>query len=720
MARKLALAAAAAGLWALSGAAWASGDGGCYASWKLFEPARTCFSRAVIAPGNDTRVNLLFLLRGSMEQGAETYPKQGWNSEGFGQTFFDWNQMRAAFYPSSNAAPADDRPSYYGSRCASLTAGGAAFVAAMAAARRLPAAERASLVAARARLEKVCANGEEARYAVYRRNAGGEVAAVPPLPDWPANIASAPGKAFLGYLQASDAFYGERWEEARGAFGGLVKAPDPWVAETASYMLARIELNAAMANAFDQYGSFDGIEKVDQQAVGRAAAGLAAYLKAWPNGRYAASAEGLKRRVLWLSGNGEAMAAEYVRLLGAVPASGESAAQLVEEIDNRLLFPFGEDSTAAARGPLLLAIADLAQMRYDPPAEGYEGSSAKLTAAALNAQQAAFAGQPELYGFLQASHAFHVAKDYRRVLQLIPDDARRSAYAPLSFSRQMLRGMALAQLGDRNEAGFWLELLGGAGGLWQRPTAELALAMNYERSGKLAAVFSKGSPISDSDIRMILLSNSAGPDILRAEALDRSRPLSERTVALHTLLSKALSYGDYARFLTNAAIRLPALGADGAERASAAAQQLPAFVSGKWAEDYACPALADTARKLSANPQDSSARLCLGEFWRLNDFDPVDWGEGRPEKDELGGAVDDYPGKAMTRASLYDAVIADPRAPAADKAYALYRAINCYGPSGYNGCGGADATKPQRRAWFQRLKRDYAASPWSRKQSIYW
>ena len=53
-------------------------------------------------------------------------------------------------------------------------------------------------------------------------------------------------------------------------------------------------------------------------------------------------------------------------------------------------------------------------------------------------------------------------------------------------------------------------------------------------------------------------------------------------------------------------------------------------------------------------------------------------------------------------------------------AYALYRAVNCYAPSGNNQCGGADVPQEQRRAWFQQLKRDYAGSQWAQKLRYYW
>ena len=131
-------------------------------------------------------------------------------------------------------------------------------------------------------------------------------------------------------------------------------------------------------------------------------------------------------------------------------------------------------------------------------------------------------------------------------------------------------------------------------------------------------------------------------------------------------------------------------------------------------------ALRSTATSLARNPGDPGALLCLGEFYRLNGFDYFMAEEGRPEEDELAGAADEFGGEIVARQSLYQRVIADPRTSASDRAYALYRAVWCYGPSGNNSCGGEDVPVSQRKAWFQRLKRKYPASPWARDLKYYW
>ena len=104
---------------------------------------------------------------------------------------------------------------------------------------------------------------------------------------------------------------------------------------------------------------------------------------------------------------------------------------------------------------------------------------------------------------------------------------------------------------------------------------------------------------------------------------------------------------------------------------------------------------------------------------RVNGFDDFAL-DSQPAKDELGGTVSLFPGPAFSRLELYKAIIADAAAPAPDKAYALYRAVNCYAPSGNNTCGGVEVPTAQRKAWFLRLNKDYPTSHWAQDQRYYW
>ncbi len=693
----------AAGLLAASSAALACSDSSCYPSWKLFAGGSSCENRGFLSPGNDTRTNLLFLLRdrGGASSAGAAYPEQSYDASGYGHTFLNPAMQRAAFYP----APAGSaEAASYPSRCAGYSAGSAALAAAMQANAGLPAGERNALLAARAAAEAVC-NGSNEQ--------AGEAFASPP-------VSSTAGREFLSYMQAAHAFYGEHWAGARAGYAAGAKASDPWVRETASYMLARVDFAAAQAAAFGEYGDYEPA-KVDAALAARGQAALVSYLKTWPAGRYAASVQGLVRRGLWLAGDYAGLSAEYARQLDSVKVTDPAAADLVQEIDNKLLFNSAAGQSEP-RSVLLTATRDLLAMRAETDENGKVYQAPTLTAADLAAQAPLFAGAPELYGFLQANHAFYIGNDYRKVLQLVPDAAKQTSYSNLAFSRQVLRGQALAALGDRNEGGFWQQLLGGATGLWQRPTAELGLAMNWERSGKLADVFAPGSPIRETMIRRQLLIHSASPAILRTAAADRARPQYEGDLATLVLLYKDLSRGSYSAFGTDRALVRSNADTQSGLWYIAEQEALPlgVFSKGKWSDGYVCPAIEVTARTLAANPQAVGARLCLGDFWRLNGFDSFTEADVLNKRDELGGAANLFPGSPLARGDVYQSVIADPAAAGADKAYALYRAVQCYAPGGNNSCGGKEVSKAQRKGWFDRLKRDYPTSTWAKKSRFFW
>ena len=66
----------AAALFIASAPLRASGDFGCYPAWKLASTSYDCAGRAVLTPGNDSRLNLFLLLRslaGTSDAGL-TYP----------------------------------------------------------------------------------------------------------------------------------------------------------------------------------------------------------------------------------------------------------------------------------------------------------------------------------------------------------------------------------------------------------------------------------------------------------------------------------------------------------------------------------------------------------------------------------------------------------------------------------------------------------------------
>jgi hypothetical protein len=500
-------------------------------------------------------------------------------------------------------------------------------------------------------------------------------------------------------------------------------------------MVGRTLLNRAIQRAIDEYGSLADVDKRDLAATAAAGTAFDAYLKTYPNGRYVASAEGLLRRVHWLAGDEAALAADYGRQLssrarfpGAFPAVA-----LVNEIDTKL--PLPTNKPAAVRDPVLLAVVDLHRMRTEEDSSAREWCCGPpITKAEIERQRPLFGGNTELYDYVRAAEAYFVRDDPGEVLQIIPDAARQQRFTYLEFSRQMLRGMALDALGDRNARGFWLSLFPAATQPYQREAVELALALHDEHSGRLDLVFAPGSLVRHPVMRELLLEHIAGPDILRRQASRAEVPQQEREVALYMLLSKELRRGFYRDFIEDLKLLPADARADtyfgGAMsydvRWSPDPERPPLGKFGPPAKlgDFGCPALAVTAAQLAADSQAIRPRLCLAEFFRNNDFDGFNawYGFDEPVKD--GGLASSKPlfppGTPYARLEVYKAIIADPRASADDTALALNRAVRCYAPGGNNSCSGTEVELAQRRAWYFRLKREYPQSRWARDLKYYW
>lgn len=684
-------------------ALWACADSSCYPGWQLGALEYDCAGRALISPGNDTRINLIMLMQSIQPgQGLPAEAKVDANDPQFGKVFLSWEGLRSSLWPEPDVAEAAE---YDENKCWEAMEGSADFLEALAADKAVPAGERAALTTLRATAG--CHDGA-----------------------WnDAAFTSQQGRTFLAYLKAADAFHKADYAAAEAGFAALARSGNPWIAETARYMPIRIGLRRAAATSLDEWGDFAGPEKVDRAALASAAKAIDAYLAAYPKGRYVDSAQGLKRRVAWMGGDTDTLVGAYEALLKSTPASSVDAAYLAEEIDRKLLDREDASAVVAKQGkaPLLLALADMKRMRpvYDGPAVG-------LSAATLAAHKPQLSGYPDLYGLLEATRITYAGENAKPILSIVPDAARAKGMTPLAFSRQFVRGQALSALRDPNEAGFWRELIGAASPFHQRPLAELGLALRWQRDGRVDQVFAPGSPVQEQSIREVLLQTIASPAILRASAADASRPGHERDVARFALLHKDLTRGAFADFTRDVALVPSGANTDGGLWSFARQEQVPVglFTKGQWSDGFACPAIAQTAATLARNPADQRARLCLGDFWRLNGFDDFALHAPGDGANVLGKGPDHFPGKAMYRDAIYAAIIADKSAPADLRAYALFRAVRCYAPSGYNGCAGPARTTAEleaaqvplavRKGWYDELKKRYPQSQWAKALRFYW
>ncbi|MGB5078820.1 MAG: hypothetical protein WBO17_15175 [Sphingorhabdus sp.] len=697
-------------LFCWTGSADASADSTCYPKWKVKHTDLTgCSSMAILSPGNDSRVNLLMLLQDRHEKvgpaGRYGYdiPERRGDAEPFGYSVF-----ATALAPPATGTENEEAASFpWGTRCMSNMAASADFLTELARAKKISIDERATLAAVRTMLNPQCIEGDLAAGLVRQGLS---------------LVKSKQGLAFARYLIGAAAFYDGEFAGAKDSFSDIGKSGSPWLSEAASYMLGRVALNAAMAGAFDEYGSLvTGTARSD--VLNDAEAGFRGYLAAYPNGRYAPSARGLLRRVYWLGKQHDRLLAEYVAQFAQKDATKRnmSLPDLVQEFDIKLLSELKPEEVS---DPMLLAVADLRAMRHDgdPKIADYDGPP--ITRSALDEQRDRFSGHGTLYSYVIAVHAFYVDNNPADVLALIEENPGETI-SYLGFSRQLLRALASDALSLPDTRQALVGLVQSAKLPFQRGTAELALAMHDERHKKVEAVFAINSPIGDPDIREMLLRYHAGPALLRQRHADPRATQRERDVALFVLLYKDITRGAYGDFLLDVK-KVPR---DARPQAPDDYQSPPYtdVARFRWASpgEFACPGLAGVASTLSVKPNDPHGILCLGEFIRMNGFDPDFYGitrylDSQPDSNELGGTPTAFLGTRFSRLEGYKSVMRSPSSQANDKAYALYRAVYCFAPSGNNGCDESEIPQSQRKAWFQRLKTEFPQSPWAKRINYYW
>lgn len=677
----------------------------------------------ILAPSNDSRTNLLLLLADTRHtrprfpaRVATAWPPRPLvpHDRYAGQTPFDFDTLAAAFddHPKTAAASAAFMEGE-GDRCRSNAAGAAGFAAALQAS-AVPADEKGQLGAARRWIATGCtpnAQGKAVRPAAATLPLGG--------------IKSAVGKDFAAYLTAVAAFYDGDFAAARAGFVTLGGSTQPWLKEAAHYMVARTDMNAATAKAFGQWGEFSP-EAVDSGAVVRAGTEFQAYLHDYPQGAYAVSARGLMRRVAWFGGDDARLADMYGEAFAATDArrTNISNIELVDEIDNKLLTQ--KVKPALVHDPRLLAALDLLNMRG-----GYGTQPFGKTE--MEAQQPAFAGQPALYDYLRAAHAFYIEKDPAATLKILGSARAGPHMSYLAFSAQVLKGLALeSQRKSTAARAHWQRLIPLAEPVLQRPAVELALAQNYERAGEVAAVFAAGTPIHDPTYREVLLTHSASPELLRQRVTATDAPVHERQLALYVLLFKELTRGHYQPFVDDLQLtRDPAPVAIADEKLGIGGTSHPALADftrfGGAHDGYTCPAIATVATALAADAHDEKALICLGEFVRLYGYETFlrqDNPAPRPHPSaplaELSSTATQFPGIGVSRLAIYRTIIADHKAAPDVRAYALYRAVRCFAPARSNECDEAQVPESQRQDWYRELKTRYRGTTWATRLKFWW
>ena len=665
-----------------NGPAQASGDYGCTPGMRVFFSSFTgCDSMGLISPGNDTRINLVFLMADARKQKLKTFPpSDDFKMRGLNYTPVDWSYFSNALDFGQVRPEIGSEGSGEGTICVSEEAGRAGFLSALNADAGITNVEKVILTDARKALS--CANH---------------------IKGFPANaVQSASAKEFAVYLEAINQFYVDGSRDASG-FVALSKSFQPWVREAAFYMQARVTLLAGQYAAFDEYGTLKK-EAITQDVVATAITGLNSYLKEYPNGTYAASATGLLRRAYLFSGDIQKQAAAYSSALTKSDIDRASIA-LVSELDTKL-------PVEAYQDILLLAVQDLRLMRSatDDAGKPLPG----MTASVIEAQQTRFAANEDLYRYLLAARAWLVDKDAKAVLQLLPDkplSAEPLSY--LEFSSHLLRAAALEMTGDSSARAKLVVLFPVSTGAYQRSTLELALAMLDERAKNISAVFAPDSLIQQPIIRQQVLDYIAGPILLRQQALATNVSQEERDVALSRLYWRNLTQGRFKGFLEDIKLLPPKPQPDKDGNIN---DRFSMFRLAGNTEGYSCPDVIEVAKLLNEDSKSIRGRLCLGDFFRING----DGSLATIDSQDLGGTGTLFAGKSLSRQDFYIDIMKSPKALRDEKAYALFRAVRCYEPVHINGCGGDDVSEGLRKKWYNELKSKYGNTSYAKDLRYYW
>jgi len=686
-------------------ACYASGDFGCSAprGTILFRGYESCNSVPFLSPSNDSRLNLELMLidagklTGTLNatQTQSDQTTQEFISLQVPFDFEGWQPSEPGVAAAKDAngangtANSNDYAQGEGSRCTSAGAGMDAFSKAVNAAAGLPKEEAAILIAARGAWAPNCD------------------AATPP--DWktPQGIHSALGREFANYIAGASAFYAGDFPAALKSFTSLRNSANPWLKETSRYMVGRTLLNSAPHDAFGEWGALD-LNKVDKGNLKDAETAFNSYLHDFPQGVYAASARGLLRRVYWLGNDRTQLAEAFDRAFADSDkgANNVTLLELVQEADAKLLNSVTVDQI---QPPQFLAILDLMNMRSSDAVAPGATSRSSFTLAALEAQKDRFAKNPALYNYLLA--AFHVYVDDKpdQALALLPSPsgAQLNYFA---FSQQTLRVLAMDQSSQFDaERKLLLEMLPLSKMPLESEQVQLALARLEVHTGHVDRVFAAGSPVRDKAIQMIVVEYTASPEILRQRIKDPKENADVAAAALYTLLYKELTGGKYQAFQTDLALVPP--------HPSELLAPFSAAGASKGA-GYQCPSLGAVAATLQRDGNDAQSLNCVGELVRLHG---VHYGQDEvPPTTDLGGSDSMFPAIDYSRMDGYLKVIANQQAAADARAYALYRAVNCYAHSGYSDCGKQDIAQSTRKEWFEMLHKEYANSVWAKSSKYYW
>ena len=700
---------------------YASFDSDCGPNWSVdLQSYNRCSNLPILSPANDNQTNMqLFLADKSLAKiTAPKLPPMTWYQD-YGSVPFEaatFKYSLSNITPSSRSKTLELTDDYIADeRCQTNLSGTQLFIQQVSNDAALTASDKKLLIQKRKEIVPSCDKA---------------LAFIKVSPEW-----SALTRQYISYINASIAFYNGDYPTAQKIYNTLNTVKSPWISDTSAYMLVRTAVNQAYSSGLDEYG-FQSLDKINKSSLAAAFNAITYYFKNHPQGQYAASTRGLLRRAYWMGGQQRQLIDEFLWQFNnaSTPQFNLEMPSVAEEIDQRVFESKFRD-VANFKDPFFLATYDLMHMRVNS-----EKKYRPISWDALQAQKEYFKSEPELFRYLQALHLLIQQNKPQQALDYLPKGNPPASLSYLQLSQFIVKSHILQKI-NADEAQSLLEvLLGSAKKSYQRPMVELLLALNLQHRQDFSAFFEPNGLITSPAIRAVVIKRAANAELLNTIIKSPTTSAFEKQIASFTLLHKSLNHEQYDQFidalqyLPKDAAKFKAYESSNEDYAAQPQFNLFNWAGHKINEKLNCPSLVNITKTLASNSNDEMALLCLGEFVRLTNFkgseyalEPNDF-ETNPAKTNINKNQFDmtlaqsssaFPTPVFSRGEAYKKIIAN-SGDSELKAYALFRAINCYAPGGLNDCAGVEVNKEVRKGWFNQLKQSYPNSQWAKSLTYYW
>jgi len=655
-----------------------------------------CSNLPVLYPANDSQTNMTLLLSdlGLATIKPMTADANLWDAV-YGMVPFDAANLSSL---TQNKMPnqrklLERNDTVFDERCTSFDSGNQAFNTQVQNNKAIPNLEKQILISERKKMNQC----------------GDKIELIVINPNW-----SITTRQYASYLNASILFYNSNYSAATKIYTVLTAVEDTWLKETSQYMLIRTSLNSAYATSVDKYGDVY-LDNINQNLLKQFLDNINAYLKAYPNGQYVASARGFMRRGFWLSKRQDLLVNEIVWQLKNPTSKfyNLEMSELPAEIDRRV-FDSSAFNVNNLKDPFFLAVYDLMHMR-ESSSENYR----PISWTQLNAQKELFKTQPELFQYLQATHLFFVQNKAQEAQNyLAKANAKNSSY--LQLSQTFLKGQILEKIGQpQNAEEYWRQQLAQAKDSYQRGLFETALSNHLAIKQNYSAFIGKKAQITQPNLQRNFITQIANTNSLQKIIQSDQSNMDQKQAAIYTLLSKSLVHQQFELFKQSYAF-MPknAMQYQGYNSDNEQLKNKPDFSNFIWnganiTPQLKCSNLETLVNQLAQTPKDPLLNVCLGEYFRSEQ------GYSLQQLSYNEKQTSNFSGKIFARGQIYQDLIKS-SSKSDLQAYVLYRVIQCYAPSGINDCGGNEVNKSVRKQWFDQIKTDYPNTSWAKSLKYYW